>query len=182
MQQRSILKSRRDLLEILKKGSIGVEIGVFQGDFSKEILDIVDPQLLILVDPWLGDLHSGDENGDNIQHISGDLCFLQILDRFSKIEAVKIIRGKSTALESYPDDFLDWGYIDGDHSFFGVSYDIQLLSRKVKSGGFILGHDYCMKRFGVVKAVNSFCKKNNLSIDLLTSGKVPSWGIRNIKN
>lgn len=181
MQQRSILKSRLDLLKILPEKTIGVEIGVFKGDFSTQILETVYPELLILVDPWRGELHSGDENGENIVYIDGEECYGHVVQKFGENKEVKILRDKSTILEEYPDNFFDWGYIDGDHSFMGVTYDLKLLRKKVKSGGLIMGHDYCFERFGVVRAVNNFCQSFGLKIDYLTQSKIPSWGVRNIK-
>src|SRR6266511_4079139 len=40
------------LLEMAPKGSVCAEIGVWQGDFSARILDLVKPSKLHLVDPW----------------------------------------------------------------------------------------------------------------------------------
>src|SRR5512141_3080259 len=45
-------KGRRWLLEMLPKGSVGAEIGVWRGDFSALIIDVVRPHLLHLIDPW----------------------------------------------------------------------------------------------------------------------------------
>src|SRR6185369_2790968 len=45
--------ARREwLLNMLPNGSIGAEIGVWQGDFSAAILRIVKPTTLHLIDPW----------------------------------------------------------------------------------------------------------------------------------
>ena len=46
------LSSRDFLLQILPKFSIGIEIGVNEGNFSERILEIVQPKKLYLVDPW----------------------------------------------------------------------------------------------------------------------------------
>jgi hypothetical protein len=43
---------RRALLEKLPKGGRVVEIGVWRGDFSATILEILGPAHLLLVDPW----------------------------------------------------------------------------------------------------------------------------------
>ena len=43
---------RRFLLDILPKNSIGAEIGVHKGDFSRKILRTVSPEALHLIDRW----------------------------------------------------------------------------------------------------------------------------------
>ncbi len=42
----------RFVLEQLPSGSVGVEIGVHRGDYSAEILRVVQPKQLHLIDPW----------------------------------------------------------------------------------------------------------------------------------
>ncbi len=44
---------RRALLERLPKQTVGVEIGVWKGEFSADILRICRPSTLHLVDPWV---------------------------------------------------------------------------------------------------------------------------------
>ena len=43
---------RTFLLEALPHGSVGAEIGVHEGGFSRKILRVVDPAVLHLIDPW----------------------------------------------------------------------------------------------------------------------------------
>lgn len=57
LQQRNIkhcklLLDRESLLKCLPKNAIVAEIGVDQGEFSQQILDICTPQKLHLVDAW----------------------------------------------------------------------------------------------------------------------------------
>jgi len=47
-----IANPRLFLLQQLPKDSVGVEIGVHLGDFSEQILKIVQPRQLHLIDPW----------------------------------------------------------------------------------------------------------------------------------
>jgi predicted O-methyltransferase YrrM len=54
-----------------------------------------------------------------------------------------------------PDNSMDVVYIDADHSYESAKEDISLYLNKVKSGGFICGHDYNNGSWpGVVKAVD----------------------------
>ena len=64
------------------------------------------------------------------------------------------------AAASFPDDTLDWVYIDADHSYEGVKGDLDAFYRTVKSGGFLAGDDYRQAGWlwdGVVRAVDERC-------------------------
>lgn len=49
-------------------------------------------------------------------------------------------------IKSFPDEYFDFVYIDGDHSYKGAKSDLINYFRKVRSGGVIAGHDYCCNR------------------------------------
>ncbi len=42
----------------------------------------------------------------------------------------------------FPDQSIDIVYVDADHSYEGVTKDLELWTPKVKTGGIISGHDY----------------------------------------
>ncbi len=44
---------RKFLLDMLPKHSVGAEIGVHMGGFSQQIIDVISPQELHLIDPWV---------------------------------------------------------------------------------------------------------------------------------
>ena len=48
---------RKFLLEMMPKHSVCAEIGVSQGLFTEEILEVVQPKKLHLIDPWAGEPH-----------------------------------------------------------------------------------------------------------------------------
>ena len=47
-----MLVNKDFLLSKFSTESTGVEIGVWKGDFSKKILELVQPKMLYLCDPW----------------------------------------------------------------------------------------------------------------------------------
>lgn len=68
--------------------------------------------------------------------------------------------------QNVKDGSIDVVYIDGDHSYESVLQDCELWYPKIKSGGFLCGHDYSShtKWKDVKRAVDVFLKENNLSI------------------
>lgn len=175
------LKSRSDIFNIIKSQSVIAEIGVFKGDFSKIIYNIAKPRELHLVDIFDGITISGDKDGQNI--ISANLAdeYENIKKYFDSYQNVFLHKGKSVdVLSSFPDQYFDLLYIDGDHSYNGVSKDLEIAMTKIKHKGFISGHDYNQQAFpGVYDAVNHFCAKYNLSIKYLTEDLLPSFVIIN---
>lgn len=171
------------MLRIVPKGSVCAEIGVFSGDFSKVIYETVKPSKFYLVDLFTGHASSGDKNGENNRKISLDASFKELSNYFNKKDSVELYKGKSTNfLNSLPDYHLDFIYIDGDHSYQGVSEDLMLSKIKVKPGGIISGHDYCPRFPGVMKALDDFVNKFNLSTKFTVKDKIPSFFLINCCN
>ena len=65
--------------------------------------------------------------------------------------------------------FLDWIYVDGDHSYTGAYTDLCNALKAVKSGGLIIGDDYKWGRpgdkGGVKKAANQWAEENGLTLE-----------------
>jgi len=160
--------SRDFLLQMLPKSSIGLEIGVNDGDFSERILEIVRPKKLYLIDPWKffdDDKYStspyGRKNIDNQNMM--DIKYENVKKRFSTLinkNHIVICRGLSEDLsKTFGDNYFDWIYVDGNHFYEFVKKDLDLYSSKVKIGGFITGDDYYpgdLSGNGVKRAVDEF--------------------------
>lgn len=54
----------------------------------------------------------------------------------------------------FADNDFDFIYIDGDHTYEGVSRDLDLFLPKIKKGGIVAGHDYTNNWEGVRRAVD----------------------------
>jgi len=176
----SALTDREQLLQILPKNAVVAEIGVNEGGFSEKILRLCKPQKLILIDVWASKrYHEG--------------LFDKVSKRFEKelsVKTVEIIRDLSFGgIQSVPDNYFDWVYLDTDHSYKTTSKELELLRTKMKPDGIIAGHDYILGnwddgvRYGVIEAVHEFCVKYNWEMIYLTHELTdhPSFAIREIK-
>lgn len=160
-----LVVDRTALLEQLPKHGVVAELGVDTGDFSNEIYSITSPSELYLVDAWASTRYN-------------DAKMEYVLDRFSsEIEegTVNVIRNLSdVALNEFDDGFFDWVYIDTTHSYEQTKTELEISRRKVKEGGFIAGHDYCVGNvekglsYGVIEAVHEFCAEYDWEITHLT--------------
>jgi hypothetical protein len=154
----------REILKRLPDGPVkGAEIGVFAGALSAELLKRKDLTLL-MVDSW-----AGAENSDYIGD-SGDFhAGLTQAEQDRYCEATKqsvkfagargwIMRRPSLEAAALVEDgFLDFVFIDADHSYEGCRADIQAWMPKLKPGGLLSGHDYDnpdFQKFGVKRAVD----------------------------
>ena len=142
---------RKMLDEIMPKGARCAEIGVWQGDFSAEILNITRPRELVLIDPW--DLlaakieeHTHAQHADALKMLAK---YEQIVNTIGRLRNCVVRKGFSAeVLETYPDGYFDWVYIDGNHTYEFVLEDIMVSARKVRSGGLIAGDDLFWERDG----------------------------------
>jgi len=170
----NIKKNKRDfLLELMPKNSICAEIGVWKGEFSKKILQIVQPKELHLIDPWKFESEQIYNNAWYGRKIGSQDAIDQIYNFVTKqfrqeVEnnQVFIHRNLSTtAGNSFSDNYFDWVYIDGNHLYEFVKKDLELFYRKVKKGGYICGDDYeegGWWKGGVKKAVDEFLQKGTV--------------------
>jgi hypothetical protein len=158
---------RSSLLQLLPKHSTGAEIGVYRGAFSAQLLEVLDPRRLYLIDPWQ---YFSDEvyakalyGGKAAGQVEMDAIHDEVVRTFGSHPAVAIIRAKSDeAVLQMDDNSLDWVYIDGNHLYEFVYQDLVDYSRKVKPGGLIAGDDYRGGGWwngGVKRAVDEFVER-----------------------
>ena len=79
--------------------------------------------------------------------------------------SVEIVTNTSVEYSKFVDNnSIDLVYIDADHDYESVKQDLNVWFPKVKTGGFITGHDYSKKFWGgVVQAVDELvCSISNL--------------------
>lgn len=150
-----LIEDRYQLLREIHTRGTCAEIGILKGDFSREILDTIQPKKLHLVDV--------DSQAIQIARVR----FKEyISDGFVSTHE----EDSSTWLQSMPDETFDWIYIDGDHSYEGVKKDLEAAHPKLKPDGMISLNDYIyfgpsdLTKYGVIEATNEFCLKYNYEL------------------
>lgn len=133
-------------------GFVGIEIGVYHGYHSRNILRNLLIKKLFLIDPYGTYIQDGDAVFENAKK---DLLKYQ-----DKIEFVR--KTSDDAINDVPNE-LDFIYIDGNHEYEYVKNDFIMYYPKVKQGGIIGGHDFdtCL---GVREAVTELCREMDLKL------------------
>jgi len=147
------------------KDLIGVEVGVNEGDHALALMKMGNIKLLYLIDPYLVyEDYSKDTLSKNIDALVGaeEVAKKKVINAGLQHKAKWIKKTSMDAVKDFEDNSLDFVYIDGNHTFKYVLEDMEGWLPKVKSEGWIGGHDYRRKQ--VYKAVNQFCADNNYQI------------------
>ncbi|MGA2095079.1 MAG: class I SAM-dependent methyltransferase [Candidatus Acidiferrum sp.] len=147
-----LFENRDVMLEHLPSQSVCAEIGIDKSLFSEKILSSTSPAKLHLI----------------------DICPAAVENarmKFAPQMAQGIVEthlGDSVSmLSALPDEYLDWVYVDGNHSYEGVKRDLEAVLPKLKPKGLLALNDYIFfaasefVKYGVVEAVNEFCVSHN---------------------
>ena len=134
------VRSRRPLITVVQNVlglSVKVaEVGVNCGDNALEICNALHPSELYLIDVWNG---SFKDSGSTMFSLSVAADLLK-----DKVTPHNIRFWQGTSEEQskrIADEYLDFVYIDADHSYEEVKKDIDLWLPKIRKGGIIGGHD-----------------------------------------
>jgi hypothetical protein len=148
----------------------GAEIGVAFGLNSFKLLNNFNNLNLYSIDPYRK-YSDQDKMSDLVEDVKGDQLYefvSKTLKNQFKNRSI-FIRGTSQDLQEQPDEFFDFIYIDGDHTYQGTNTDLINSFPKIKKNGILCGDDYGVFEhidFGVRKAVDEFCLKNNLKLNI----------------
>jgi SAM-dependent methyltransferase len=142
----TLLSDRSDIIRRLPRRGVVAEVGTLRGNLAKLILKITEPR----------EFHIFDLSFD---------CFDRAFFESEVLSGRVILHegDSSTEMSALPEAVFDWIYIDGDHSFEGVSRDIREAKRLIRPNGFLVFNDYTIycplqrRQFGVVRAVNDLC-------------------------
>jgi hypothetical protein len=142
------------LRELMPFNPVIAEIGVYQGFHSDVLIDIFDPKEIVLMDTY-----NVQDSWTNQFTPANHYQF--VLEKYRLEPCAKVVKGLSwEEISKYPDNYFDYIYIDGDHSYEGVVRDIIASMSKIKDGAYIQFNDYtswCMEGsvpYGILRAVN----------------------------
>ncbi len=154
----------------------GVEVGVWRGDLSRDLLTQFPRLTLYMVDRWAQygaesefylTSHQGRRSAKEFaaaKQAAGDST------EFAGDRAV-MIQADSEAATLVVAGGLDFVFIDAGHTEKDVERDIAAWSPLVRSGGLLMGHDYNSKMekkgvWGVKIAVDRFAERRGLEVHL----------------
>jgi len=159
----NILATNREcFLTVLQKGGVYAEVGVAQGGFSQKILTGVEPDKLYLIDAW-DSIECTELQMQKAQ--TDEFIFRQVFENIPEVEIIKTTSVHACRL--FPVETFDFVYLDASHDEKNVLIDLLNWWPKVKPGGYLMGHDFCVTGtwyYGVVPAVYSFIKTNDIGL------------------
>jgi len=118
--------------------AVGAEIGVDAGSYSLIICEGIPKLKLYCVDSWT--LYP--EYRDKFTQKKMDDALALANYRLQKYDVKFINKFSMDAVKMFPDESLDFVYIDANHEYPFVTQDIIYWSKKVRGGGIVAGHDY----------------------------------------
>jgi hypothetical protein len=179
--------ARRDILNLLAPGTVGAELGVFTGLFAAVIVETVRPSVLHLVDPWW--LKYGERYPDWGAYTAGGTLPTRIAHDAAAARAaaaapgcdVRIHVSTSTDwLHGLADASLDWAYVDSTHYYRDTLEELDLLARKIRPDGIVVGDDWrpdpADPHHGVFRAVHERVRSGDW--DVLRVDEHVQWAIR----
>ena len=161
----------------------GIEIGTERGVYA-EILCKANPDLhLYCVDPWkVYDGNLGYHIGATQQNF--DDFYKETLERLRPYKTTIVRKLSEKAVAHFPDNSLDFVYIDGNHRLEYVVKDVVEWTKKVRPGGIVAGHDYIKYKdqhySHVVEAVKAYIEAYRRGLpwfvlDSKRGGNARSW-------
>lgn len=172
------IHARTRLVGVLPTGGVGVEVGVWRGNFAEVLLRGLRPERLVLVDPWkFRPEHERALYGGASARSQEDMdrVHREVVARFGSESRVEIRREVSAAAAGEVGaESIDWVYLDADHTYDAVRRDLDRWTPKVRPGGYICGDDYGVSGWwgdGVTRAVLESVRDTELTPVLLYGGQ-----------
>lgn len=154
-------------------GGFGVEVGVWQGHLSAQLLKAFPDLILIMVDLWAvpegtTSMHDKDNNAAAMDQAKQ--MAMQITAFAGGRRSIK--QGSSVKWAGkYYGGVFDFVFIDADHYYESVKADVEAWWPKIRSGGILAGHDYAgvgdrREGWGVKRAVDEFFGALGLKVNV----------------
>lgn len=166
----------------------GAEIGVWKGAYSASFCAASRSLHMLCVDPWLSYpawLDTKNAMAPEQAAAFMDAAYQEARARLAPLNCTMVRQFSADAARDVPDRSLDFVYIDGNHVYNAVLEDVTLWAPKVRSGGFVAGHDYRAfvnkPTIHVIEAVQTYTKTHAIDPWFILAGdRTPSflWVVR----
>ena len=186
--------TRLEMISELPNGSVGAEIGVYRGSFSRQVLDLPNVGYLYLIDPWERQKDYNDTINEEDQEAHYQETLRQVGNEMAHgRKRCSIIRGYSVeeAKKFSPTPILDFCTIDAYHAYEAALADVTAWSKNVKDSGVMFMHDYFRGPkyghqghawySGVPEAAAAFCSEHGWEITGLTTEDLPTAKLERVK-
>lgn len=165
IENASLFSKREDAFRLIPKSPRILEIGVLAGDYSAKVIDYLsgDIKRYLMIDLF----NQPDWFNSDSPRFDWDANLSFVKNRFAKYEFVDIMQGDSRLILKGIQDQFDYIYIDADHSYEYVAWELEVSSTLCSENGIIGLNDYIMQDYftnepyGVVQAVNDFLDNNH---------------------
>jgi len=192
LENAKLLSTRQDILKYMPKSAVVAEVGVAYGEFTRKILSVMKPQKFYAIDYYSQDnphrayMGRNDFQTSNLTHYER---YKKEFEEEIQSGLLEMRQGFSwDVLETFPDNFFDYVYLDACHEYEAVKKDVEVLYRKVKTNGIIAFNDYnsyCMTieptrknaYFGVPAVVNEFIGRTKSEVLFLSLARHSSYDI-----
>lgn len=157
------LRYRHDIIKLVKKNGIGIELGVARGEFAERILK----------SNHLLEFHGVDKYDDH-HDIREYQNTLKLLGKYNNYTLHKMYFNE--ALKLFPDNYFDFIYIDGyAHTGQDDGKTLYDWYSKCKVGGVFSGDDYCTQYQKTIDSVDKFVKEHDLELHIINCSENTVW-------
>jgi SAM-dependent methyltransferase len=182
------VEARRAILDFIRPGSVGAELGVFTGLFSEFILRNAAPGVLHLVDPWwkaYGEYYPDWGAYTDCGRLSTRIAYRAATARTEQARgdcAVEChVAFSADWLSRQGDASLDWVYVDSTHHYEDTVRELELLCRKLRPDGYVLGDDWdptpARPEHAVCRAVHDVLRRHP-ELELVYAGADHQYALR----
>lgn len=141
---------------------IAAEIGYGFGENAENLKKELNIKTLYCIDKYLGSEPYQDAHGKVYDWCNPGPEFYKRLEQLKTNGTKFVITDSHQAFQYLPRN-LDFIYIDGNHAYENVLFDLHLSFQHVRLGGFIGGHDFGSRTFDVSEAVFKVAKETGLT-------------------
>jgi hypothetical protein len=182
------VEARRAILDFIRPGSVGAELGVFTGLFSEFILRNAAPRVLHLVDPWwqaygeyYPDWGAYTDYGRLTTRAAHDAAVARTEQARGECAVECHVEFSADWLSRQDDASLDWVYVDSTHHYEDTVQELELLCRKLRPDGYVLGDDWdptpARPEHAVCPAVHEVLRRHP-ELELLYAGADHQYALR----